>query len=283
MRAAKTSAAERDMAGGIEPATLVPIQFAKPFEAQPDALMPNDLTHTDLISTNQTATPPARALQTGADNATAAAPQLPPMLPAIRIRRALALAQAEDAAALYWQAFGRQILPLPVRAAKGQALLRRCLHPYRAISAQVDGALIGLIGLRDAKGGLFGPRPQDIRAVWGGPYGRALAAASGLYKGGPDSDELVIDGIVVAPAWRGRGIGAALVRAAMTEAETRDFPGLRAEVAPGNLAGLALYQSLGFSQIGQARIGWPWSRGQSSRALIMRLALQPPQGCPPSP
>ncbi|MDF3607015.1 GNAT family N-acetyltransferase [Paracoccus sp. DMF-8] len=185
--------------------------------------------------------------------------------------------------ALYWRAFGRQILPLPVRAARGQALLLRCLHPFRALSAEADGALIGVIGLRDASGGLFGPEPAQIQAIWPGGTGRILNAATRLHRAGPASDEMVIDGIVVAPAWRGRGIAPPLVRAATAEAAARGFAGLRAEVAPRNRAALALYQSLGFTQIAQARIGWPWSRLLSGKARIMRLALRPLPGCPPSP
>lgn len=201
----------------------------------------------------------------------------------VRIRRGLAPTQAEPAAALYWRAFGHQILPLPVSAARGQALLLRCLHPYRALTADVDGVLIGLIGLRDGTGGLFGPTPAQIQAIWPARTGRLLNAAAQLHRAGPASEELLVDGIVVAPEWRGRDVGGSLIRAAMAEAAARDFPGLRAEVAPGNRAGLALYQSLGFTQIGRARIGWPWSGLLAGKTRIMRLALRPPRGCPPSP
>lgn len=199
--------------------------------------------------------------------------------PIARVRRGITPAQAQAAAGLYWQAFGGQMLPLPVRADRGQALLLRRLYPFRALSAEADGRLVGLIGLRDTAGGLFGPTPADIRDIWPGIGGGVLSALSRLHRAGPASAELVIDGIVVAPTWRGQGIGAALVRAAMTEAAARGFPGLRAEVAPRNRAGLALYQSLGFTQIARARMGWPWS----GRARIMRLAVPPPPGCPPSP
>lgn len=200
-------------------------------------------------------------------------------VPIARIRRGIAPAQAQAAAALYWQAFGTQILPLRVRATRGQALLMRRLHPFRAISAEADGRVVGLIGLRDTSGGLFGPTPADIRDIWPGIGGAVLNALTRLHRAGPPSDELLIDGIVVAPACRGQGIGAALVRCAMAEAAARGFPGLRAEVAPRNRAGLALYQSLGFTQIARARIGWPWS----GKARIMRLAVPAPPGCPPSP
>lgn len=59
----------------------------------------------------------------------------------------------------------------------------------------------------------------------------------------PRALEGYVGHVYVAPEWRRRGVGAALVRAAMDEARSRALPRIRLHASD---MGLALYASLGF-------------------------------------
>ncbi len=185
------------------------------------------------------------------------------------VRRGLASEHLAEAAALYWQAFGRDILPFGVSRARGEALIRLALRPQMALVAlDAHGGLAALAGIRDETGGLLGSDAGSFRAVWGGLKGGSIWLASQLYRSGPETSDMVLDGVIVAPERRGQGYAQALVAAAADLAAEGGYSGLRAEVAPTNHAARQLYQSLGFRPAGQGRMGWPW-HGQ---AQIMRFA-----------
>ncbi|MDM7458622.1 MAG: GNAT family N-acetyltransferase [Paracoccus sp. (in: a-proteobacteria)] len=113
------------------------------------------------------------------------------------------------------------------------------------------GGLAGVMGLRDANGGFWRPHRPGLLA-W-------------LYRAGPDSRDLVIDG--VAAARPGQGAGRALVTAALSTARLRGYPGLRAEVRQDNRTAVAFYRALGFVETGRGRLGLPWD----GMVLILRL------------
>lgn len=114
------------------------------------------------------------------------------------------------------------------------------------------GGLAGVMGLRDACGGFW-------RSNGRSPLER-------LYRAGPDSMDLVIDGI--AADRPGRGAGRALVAAALAMARLRGYPGLRAEVRRSNRTARAFYHALGFVETGRGRFGFPWD----GMVLILRLS-----------
>lgn len=174
------------------------------------------------------------------------------------------------AAALYWRHFGREILPLPLGARRGVALMRRAMQPGHGLAACCDGRLVGIAGLRDASGGLLSAEPQDFAAVWGPAGGRLCRRLAALNRGGPETCDMLLDGLAVRPAWRRRGVARALVAAAAGQARRMGHPGLRVEVAAGNDAGLAAWLALGFQPLGRQRSGWPWA----APAHVLRLPLE---------
>lgn len=184
-----------------------------------------------------------------------------------RIRHGLPLRQRAKAAGLVWDAFGLQIAPgLSPRA--GCALVRRALQGPRILVALGDGGetLLGLAGLRGPQGGLLELRPAVMRQVMGRLRATLRLTRIRLPAGG--SADLVLDGLVVAPGARRRGVARALIRAAAAVAAARGHPGLRAEVAGDNHAAQQLYRTLGFVETPGM---WRWSR----RPLVMRLPLSP--------
>ena len=195
---------------------------------------------------------------------------MPRPLPQIRIQHGLPVELRTAAAALYWRHFGAQLLPLPARHRRGMALVRAALRADHALVAlSPQGRLIGIAGLRDARGGLLAHDPQSFRAVWGDARGRLCHLSTGLYRPGPQTADLVIDGIAIRHDWRRQGIARALVEAAARHARARGHAALRAEVAADNPEALAAWRAMGFIRQSRHRLGWPWMRP----AHVLRLTL----------
>lgn len=182
-------------------------------------------------------------------------------------------------ARLYWGHFGRQILPVPVPARWGQALVLRAMRPEAAVLALdptkkgLAGELVGMLGLRDAGGGFLALDRKVLQKVFGPSAGALLWQAGWLYRAAPQTADMVIDGIVVADGWRRQGVGARLIAQARQQALQRGYPGLRAEVAARNHAAVAFYAGLGFAPCGSCQMGWPWLRRRGGAVRIMRLAV----------
>ena len=160
------------------------------------------------------------------------------------IRRGLPLRLRHDAARLIWAGFGGQIAPGLGRRA-GTARIRRGLQRGRVIVAlDGSGALVGLTGLRGSQGGVVEvarPRPSRAQRV----AQRVVALMARPLVG--TTEDLVLDCLIVAPRWRGCGVAAALIHAALAEAARQGHPGLGAEVARGNTSALRAYGRAGLS------------------------------------
>lgn len=135
----------------------------------------------------------------------------------------------DQAAALWWAHFAP---PLTRRGAFAAS---------HGVVAVAGGAVVGVAGLRDHRGG----------------FARGAAPAAILYRAGPATDDLVIDGIAVARPRQGDG--ARLLAGARDVARRWHRPGLRAEVAMANHAAMAFYAANGFCTVAQGRYGWPWT------------------------
>jgi ribosomal-protein-alanine N-acetyltransferase len=74
--------------------------------------------------------------------------------------------------------------------------------------------------------------------------------------------------LAVAPAARGRGLGRALLQAAITKAQSLGAETMFLEVGADNPAALALYAGLGFAKVGDRKA---YYNGRD--ALVLRLPL----------
>lgn len=85
--------------------------------------------------------------------------------------------------------------------------------------------------------------------------------------------------VAVAPVAQGRGLGRQLVEALLGEAGRRGAGRVMLEVRSDNAAARALYQRLGFEQVGERPAyysggpGGPGGAGAAVDALVMRLRL----------
>lgn len=174
------------------------------------------------------------------------------------------------AAVLYWRHFRAQILPLPTRSRQGVALIRALMQPDHALVAlSPAGRLVGIAGLRDARGGFLKSDIGGFVDVWGPRHGRTYHLLTALCRPGGETADLVLDGLAIHPAWRRHGLARALVDAAGQHARARGHAALRAEVEAGNRDGLAAWQAMGFQPVARQRLGWPWR----PPARVLRLAL----------
>ncbi|MBL8323412.1 MAG: ribosomal protein S18-alanine N-acetyltransferase [Rubrivivax sp.] len=88
----------------------------------------------------------------------------------------------------------------------------------------------------------------------------------------PGVDELHLLNLTVAPAWQGRGQGAALLSEVLRQARSRQLPAVWLEVRASNERARSLYARRGFEQVGLRRGYYP-AHGGREDAVVMRLAL----------
>lgn len=83
------------------------------------------------------------------------------------------------------------------------------------------------------------------------------------------ADQAEVLTLAVLPALRRRGLGGALLQAAMEEARRRGAASLTLEVAVDNATARRLYESAGFSQVGHRKRYY----ADGSDALVLQQAL----------
>ncbi|HYP23504.1 MAG TPA: GNAT family N-acetyltransferase [Actinomycetota bacterium] len=80
-------------------------------------------------------------------------------------------------------------------------------------------------------------------------------------------------GMWVAQEWRGKGVGSALVRAALEHARANGAYKVSLEVWPHNAAAIALYEKFGFEREGYLRKHWRRRNGELWDSVVMGLVL----------
>lgn len=95
----------------------------------------------------------------------------------------------------------------------------------------------------------------------------------GYFVALPGFEESHLLNLTVAPAWQRAGHGQALLQRVMQLARQRGDQALWLEVRPSNVAALALYQRLGFAQVGCRRNYYPAPNQRREDALVLRKAL----------
>ena len=116
------------------------------------------------------------------------------------------------------------------------------------------------------------PRPWtafEIKALLESPHVFLLGESDGFLMGRAVAGEAELLTLAVLPAARRQGIGARLVQAFLAEARTRQSAQAFLEVAAGNTAALALYESAGFAQVGRRKGYYTGADGHSDDALVL--------------
>lgn len=87
------------------------------------------------------------------------------------------------------------------------------------------------------------------------------------------ADEAELITIAVDPKWRGKGIGAALLRAGLDDLLHTPARRMFLEVAEDNPAAIALYKAHGFAQVGRRQGYYARANGVPATALVMERVL----------
>lgn len=188
----------------------------------------------------------------------------------MQVKRGLPDRLRPEAAALYWQAFGGKLgrlLGPTALALKFLALVLQSDHCLHVTDA--EGRLIGLAGFKSPRGGFATWGRAELALVygpWGGWWRQAVIR---MLQQEIDNDRFLVDGLCVQQEWRGQGIGAALIRALMEEAEQRGYAVIRLDVVDTNVRARALYARMGFSVLRVDRLGLLRHVFGFSRTLVM--------------
>ena len=117
-------------------------------------------------------------------------------------------------------------------------------------------------------------RPQDDQMVKGSYLDPAILWAYCILF--PAVDELHLLNITVSPHLRKLGLGQRMMAAIEGVAAQQKMPRIILEVRPTNTAALALYQKLGYEQIGVRKNYYPASQETGARedALVMAKSIK---------
>lgn len=164
----------------------------------------------------------------------------------VTITRGIPAGKRRAVASLYWDAFGAKLRPALGDRVRGERFIASVLNAEQVFCAQVDGAVLGVVGFYAGREGAIGFSYREL-ARQGSPLTapwRALLLAVLARK--PDRRELLLDGLSVSPAARGTGIGTQLIAAAVAEAQRQGKQAVRLSVVDSNPRARALYERLGF-------------------------------------
>lgn len=163
----------------------------------------------------------------------------------------------EQAADLYWEAFGSKLGRVLGPKPKAVAFLRRALREDHVISAISDsGGLLGLVGFKTHAGAFAGGEWADMQMVYGVLGAAWRAGVLSLLERDVENERFLMDGICVVAQVRGHGVGTLLLDAVCAEASERGYASVRLDVIANNPRARALYERQGFVAVKTERLGW---------------------------
>jgi ribosomal-protein-alanine N-acetyltransferase len=127
------------------------------------------------------------------------------------------------------------------------------------------------------------PDPWDAAAIadlLAGPGVYVFHLPDGFIMARAAAGEAEILTLAVAPAARGRGLGRALLQAAIAHAAAMGVESMFLEVGTDNPAALALYAGMGFAPVGRRKAYYVSHAAGSQDALVLRRALSPGEKFP---
>jgi ribosomal protein S18 acetylase RimI-like enzyme len=178
------------------------------------------------------------------------------------IARGSSDAHRHTAALIFEEAFGeKQRLAVP-NPEKRLALFERALVSEHLVIATRDGELLGLLGMltRGApyQGGAmdipWGPRRYRDLLGWIGAAWAQWGTRAAAHR--PAAEELYIDGVAVASAARGLGVGTAMLAEAAAITAELGLRVVRLDVVDTNPRAQMLYERLGYRVVKVENFGY---------------------------
>jgi predicted N-acetyltransferase YhbS len=168
-------------------------------------------------------------------------------IPSLQIHQGLHPAQLQRAAQFYFETFRQQINPILGAEARAIAFLCQAINPQCALTAQHEGEMVGLAGLRyDGQQFLQLHLPLFTRH-FGWLLGRIRFCQAALFERPIPPGQLCLDNLTVAPAMRGQGVGTWLINAVVEFASQKGFEAVCIQVPNTAPAFYHLCRRLGFN------------------------------------
>jgi GNAT superfamily N-acetyltransferase len=152
----------------------------------------------------------------------------------------------EAAAKLYYTAFRQKLHPIFRNESKGLAVLERSLNPAYAIAAMIEDRLVGIAGFKTSTSSFLNIQPADVTRTFGWVGGWLRLLALSLFVRNIEPGVLLMDGIVVDPQIRGKGVGSKLLDAVVDLAKQNGYKQVRLDVVDTNPRARQLYERKGF-------------------------------------
>lgn len=162
----------------------------------------------------------------------------------------------EEAATLYWEAFGDKLGFTLGPKYLALMFVRSVLRPDHGICAHDDdGKLLGIAGFKTSRGALVDGDFSDLRKTYGWISAAIRASLLALLERDFENERFLMDGLFVAPEARGLGVGTALLDAIFDEAKRRGYAQVRLDVVDSNPRAKALYLHVGFKEVDTVKMG----------------------------
>ena len=193
--------------------------------------------------------------------------------PTIQVCDPLPVNLIDDAAALYLCALADKLVPVLGTGVRARQALAAAIDRRMGIAAVDRGRLAGVLGIQTAQSGFMNMGIALLRSHYGIFGSLWRTALLSLLHYAPMVGEVYVDGIVVAPHYRGRGVGTGLMHALEVWAMGRGLSLISLEVVDANPRAKTLYGRLGFEVAGE-QTAWPIGSlfgFQSSATMIKPL------------
>ena len=162
----------------------------------------------------------------------------------------------EEVAALFWAAFEGKLAPSLGTSDKALRFISQGLRQDFAFSARDEhGRLLGAAGIKTQKGGFLTGSYSDIAAIYGPVSALWRSAVLEMFERKLTPGVLQMDGIFVAEAARGHGVGTKLLDAVVWTARMNRCTEVRLDVVAENTRARALYERYGFREVGRLKAG----------------------------
>ncbi len=178
-----------------------------------------------------------------------------------------------QAATICYEGFRSQIEFLIGSQQKGVALLESSFNAELGLAAQMQGELVGFVGLKYENRPFFQfERSHCIRELGLLRGLLAFLVLNNISPAKPLSDEMYIAVLVVDVSMRGKGIGSLLMQAASEIAQQNQCHSIVLDVANTNPDARRLYERLGFKAVRTIEFRY-LPKWINSGATIMRKEL----------
>jgi ribosomal protein S18 acetylase RimI-like enzyme len=194
--------------------------------------------------------------------------------PNITYQRGFHAARREEAAAVYDAVFGAKLALAIPDDTKRRLVLSQTFQPNFSFTAFCNNELVGIVGFYIASVSLtVGMTFTELRRLLGTRAALRASLVLSLYKRPLAPNQLLLDGIAIAPAMRGNSIGSMLLSELKRFASAQGYQQLRLYVADANPAARGRYEKMGFVAGRKVRFSFMYRLLGFGPATLMTLSL----------